>query len=72
MTPDMVPSLTDPTQRPNEPLTAGLPSGPGPGPSQPPVQQQWSTARDIIANAAMSPTASPALQMMAHRIQSGF
>ena len=24
--------LTDPTQRPNEPITAGLPSGPGPGP----------------------------------------
>lgn len=25
-------SLLDPTARPNEPLTAGLPTGPGPGP----------------------------------------
>ena len=27
-----VPSLTAPTDRPNEPITAGLMSGPGPGP----------------------------------------
>lgn len=27
-----MPGLTDPTQRPNEPLTAGLSSGAGPGP----------------------------------------
>lgn len=26
------PALTEPSQRPQEPLTAGLPSGPGPGP----------------------------------------
>jgi hypothetical protein len=26
------PGLSGPTQRPNEPVTAGLPSGPGPGP----------------------------------------
>ena len=26
------PNLTDPTNRPGEPITAGLPSGPGPGP----------------------------------------
>lgn len=31
-TPADTPSLTDPTQRPDEPLTAGLPFGPGPGP----------------------------------------
>lgn len=30
--PQVIPSLTDPTTRPNEPLTAGLASGPGPGP----------------------------------------
>lgn len=28
----MIPSLSDPTARPDEPLTAGLPMGPGPGP----------------------------------------
>lgn len=30
--PDDSPNLTDPTQRPGEPLTSGLSSGPGPGP----------------------------------------
>ena len=30
--PDDVPSLADPTSRPDEPLTAGIASGPGPGP----------------------------------------
>jgi hypothetical protein len=32
MSPEQIPSLTDPTTRPNEPVTAGLPVGPGPGP----------------------------------------
>lgn len=31
--PGEVPTLTDPTARPDEPLTAGLPVGAGPGPS---------------------------------------
>jgi hypothetical protein len=31
--PDDTPMLTDPTQRPDEPITAGLPMGPGDGPS---------------------------------------
>jgi hypothetical protein len=30
--PEDTPMLLDPTQRPDEPLSAGLPSGPGPGP----------------------------------------
>jgi hypothetical protein len=30
--PGSIPSLTAPTERPNEPVTAGLPVGPGPGP----------------------------------------
>jgi hypothetical protein len=30
--PDDTPMLTDPTQRPDEPITAGLPIGAGPGP----------------------------------------
>ena len=29
---DEVPNLSDPTARPHEPITAGLPMGPGPGP----------------------------------------
>lgn len=33
LAPGEIPTLSDPSVRPNEPLTAGLPSGPGPGPS---------------------------------------
>lgn len=32
ISPDEVPNLSDPTARPDEPLTAGLPMGAGPGP----------------------------------------
>lgn len=32
ITPNQIPSLGDPTERPNEPVTAGLMNGPGPGP----------------------------------------
>lgn len=32
VTPDQVPRLDDPTARPGEPVTAGLPMGAGPGP----------------------------------------
>lgn len=32
VSPDEVPNLSDPSARPNEPLTTGLPSGPGAGP----------------------------------------
>lgn len=33
-TPDDTPGLTDPTQFPEEPITAGLSLGPGPGPAR--------------------------------------
>lgn len=32
--PDEIPSLSTPTQYPDEPISAGLPSGPGPGPNR--------------------------------------
>lgn len=32
--PEDSPMLSDPTQRPGEPVTAGLPMGPGPGPAE--------------------------------------
>lgn len=32
--PDQTPNLTDPTALPHQPVTAGLPNGPGPGPQQ--------------------------------------
>lgn len=37
--------LTAPTNRPNEPLTAGLPSGPGPGPEAMMMRQGSPTAK---------------------------
>lgn len=39
--------LTEPTQRPDEPITAGSPSGPGPGPSAIGLPSQ---ARERIAD----------------------
>ena len=76
MTPDMVPSLTDPTQRPDEPLTSGLASGPGPGPSSlglpTPTVQTWQTGRDVVTQLAANPNASPALQWLASRLGSTF
>ena len=41
--PEDTPMLLDPTQRPDEPITAGLPVGAGPGPSQAPDTEEWNT-----------------------------
>jgi hypothetical protein len=38
--PGDVPNLNDPTNRPDEPITAGMPFGPGPGPREPVMQQE--------------------------------
>lgn len=40
ITPDDSPMLSDPTMRPNEPITAGLPMGAGPGPRPDPRLQE--------------------------------
>lgn len=34
ITPDDIPGIDAPTERPDEPITAGLPIGPGPGPQR--------------------------------------
>jgi hypothetical protein len=71
MTPDQVPSLSAPTARPNEPVTAGLPSGPGAGPEavpmgpQAPPQSPPGTGRDFFANLAAQPGAPMAIQNLA-------
>lgn len=39
-TPEDSPNLTDPTMRPDEPITAGLPIGAGPGPRPDPRLQE--------------------------------
>lgn len=57
--PGSVPSLTAPTDRPNEPVTAGLPMGagpgPGPGPGVPPAASGSQALFDLRALAAAHP-----------------
>ena len=62
--------LTAPTQRPNEPVTAGSPLGAGPGPealgihpSQ--VMQSGQSAKSLVQTLASHPDASPELQQLA-------
>lgn len=51
-TPSDTPGLTDPTQRPDEPVTAGLPFGAGPGPEAlgpPPMSNVEARLRALYA-----------------------
>lgn len=54
ITPDMVPKLDDPTSRPHEPVTTGLPIGPGAGPEalgpMPPGPEVQSLQAAYLAN----------------------
>lgn len=67
--PGQVVPLDAPTQRPGEPLTAGLPHGPGPGPEalgvQPGVAQGYQNARDHIGMLARAQPDNDALQYLA-------
>lgn len=50
ITPDMVPNLSAPTQRPDEPLMAGMPTGPGKNwTTGPPNTQTLNTLRALYA-----------------------
>ncbi len=72
-------SLTRPTERPNEPVTHGLPGGPGGGPEvlqgigaaarQNVVQQ--GTVTNLLTSLAAQPNATAAIQDLAARAQSG-
>jgi len=60
--------LTAPTQRPNEPVTAGSPLGPGPGPEilgGMPMQSGGSSAKQTVQSLASHPDASPELKRLA-------
>jgi hypothetical protein len=60
--------LTAPTQRPNEPVTAGAPVGPGPGPEilgTMPTQVGGASAKQTIQALASHPDASPELKRLA-------
>jgi hypothetical protein len=75
--PDDIPSLTTPTQRPGEPITAGLGLGPGPGRKaltgfDPRAQetamiaQRWGPMMDILAN---DPETPDSVRMLARYIK---
>jgi len=68
--------LTAPTQRPDEPVTAGSPMGPGPGPEAlnmpSPDIAQYQTAKQGIQALASTPNASPALKALAQRFNQVF
>lgn len=77
LTPDDIPSLTTPTQRPGEPITAGLPMGAGPGREaltgfDPRAQetemlaQKWGPMMDILAN---DPETPDSVRMLARYIK---
>jgi hypothetical protein len=65
--------------RPDEPVTAGVDRGPGPGSEvmalptpEAPAVGQWRTARDAVASVASQPGAPPALRALASRLGSAF
>lgn len=64
------------TQNPNEPVTSGAASGPGPGMASlglsSPVTGNWQTARDVVTSLASNPAASPATRALAARIQGAY
>lgn len=62
--------LTRPTERPLEPVTAGIASGPGPGPEALPPPPAAATAKvSALLAAAAASTGSPTLSNLAARAQ---
>lgn len=66
--PEDSPMLSDPTQRPGEPITAGLPTGPGPGPealdprlSETQGLKKWLPLLDPLLNQPDTPQSVKAL-----------
>ena len=70
-----VTSLYAPTERPQEPITHGIASGPGGGPEVLGMASQDSTqyqnAYQLFQMLASNPDASPTLKYLAQRIQQG-
>jgi hypothetical protein len=67
--------LNAPTQRPNEPVTTGLSSGPGLGPNVLGAQQtenNYNNARQYLQSMANNPLSSPALKAIAARFNESF
>lgn len=64
--------LTQPTERPHEPVTAGADAGPGPGSDalrlMSPNTQGGATSRQMIQGFAARPDASPQLRQLAAKL----
>lgn len=58
-----------PTERPDEPVTAGIPFGPGPGPGPAPVMPE--NAKDLLTVLGSSPGASPEVRTLLNFMQNG-
>lgn len=71
---DMSPNLFDPTDAPNEPITAGMPMGPGPGQSgqpmpQGPTQDRLAAALPTMLRMAESPYVSAEFKSLTYYIR---
>lgn len=62
-TPMRMPSFSRPSERPNEPVTTGLPMGPGPGPEVMPSQPEDMDPQDLERLRA----SLPALEFLANQ-----
>jgi hypothetical protein len=67
LTPADVPSLSDPSTRPDEHVMSGAPVGPGPGPALP-IPAQYATARDLLTG-ALSASPNPEVQYLLSQMQ---
>ena len=72
-------AFTRPTERPNEPIHAGMPTGPGPGPESlggvgalaGSGEMEGQTLKGLLANLAAQPGASSAVMDLAQRALAG-
>lgn len=66
---DQVPNIGDPTMRPNEPVTAGLKTGPGAGPEAlPPMPPSMSDPVRQVIQAMMMVAPNPDLSRVLNRL----
>jgi hypothetical protein len=70
VTADQVPNIGDPTMRPNEPVTAGIPYGPGAGPEAlGPMPPSPADPVRLAVQAMMLTTPNPDLVRLLNRFQ---
>lgn len=73
--PDIMGRLTAPTERPDEPVQTGLPTGPGPGPEALGMQygepSRLAPYVAILELAASRPSSSPALRQFVRTLRGG-